>query len=144
MFQVCTPEKGKTERDTLQRDLTALTFRSRVAISMATAPVVGALVNGPAAVPRGLVIVHAVAAAPTQPQRDESHRLNHKKLHITQAALGVDEITNEQVLAMARTLGTLVEFSIDDELHPSPAASHGPRHKQFYLHHLKPIQHGDS
>ena len=54
-------------------------------------------VIGPAAAPRGVVIAHAVAAAPAQPQPAESHRLNHKKLHITQAALGVDEITNDPV-----------------------------------------------
>ena len=67
------------------------------------------------------MVAQLVQPAPVQPQPDATHRLNHKKLHVTQAALAVDEISNEQVLALARTLGVLIEWSIGDELHPTPA-----------------------
>ena len=92
---------------------------------------VGQRVAGPQAVPRGVVIARAVQAAPVQPRPDESHRLNHKKLHVTLAALSIDEVTNEQVLAMARQRGQLVEYSIGDELHATPADPTRPRHKHF-------------
>jgi hypothetical protein len=85
-----------------------------------------------------------VVAAPPQPQSDTTHRLNHKKLHVTQSALAVDEVSNEQVLTMARTRGDLIEYSIGDELHPTPADPNRPRHKHYYLHYRNPINHRDA
>ena len=108
------------------------------------APVLGIRVGGPPAPPIAPVVAHAVHAAPVPQQADTTRRLNHKKLHITQAALGVDEVTNEQVLAMARTKGVLIEYSIGDEVHPSPADPNRPRHKHYYLHYLQPINHRDA
>ena len=105
---------------------------------------VGQRVGGPPVPARGVVLAHAVAAAPQPAQNDATHRLNHKKLHITQAALGIDEITNEQVLAMARSKGELIEFSIGDEVHPTPADPNRPRHKHYYLHYAQPINHRDA
>lgn len=105
---------------------------------------VGQRVAGPPAAPRAVVVAQAVRAAPVQPPPDESHRLNHKKLHVTLAALGVNEVSNEQVLVMARARGELVEWSIGDELHPSPADPGRPRHKHFYLHYRIPINHRDA
>lgn len=104
---------------------------------------VGAL-NAP---PRGVVVAAVVHAAPAQPQHvaaDAAHRLNHKKLHVTQPALGVDEVSNEDVLAMARSRGTLIEWSIGDEVHPTPADPIRPRHKHYFLHYLEPINHRDA
>ena len=105
---------------------------------------VGQRVAGPQAAPHGVVIARAVQAAPVQPRPDEAHRLNHKKLHVTLAALAVNEVTNEQVLEMARRRGSLVEYSIGDELHPTPADPNRPRHKHFYLHYMTPINHRDA
>ena len=103
---------------------------------------VGQRVAGPQAA-RGVVIARAVVA-PVQPPPNESHRLNHKKLHVTLAALGDNEVSNEQVLAMAKQRGTLVEWSIGDELHPTPADPNRRRHKHFYLHYLIPVNHRDA
>ena len=89
---------------------------------------VGQRVAGPQAAPRGVVIARAVAA-PVQPPRDESHRLNHKKLHVTLAGLAIGEVTNQQMLTLARSRGELEEFSIGDEIHSSPADPSRPRHK---------------
>ena len=89
----------------------------------------GQRVGGPPGVVRGVVIAQAVQPGPAvQRQPEQSHRLNAKKLHITQAALAPDEVTNEQVLAMARARGTLTEWSIGDEVHPQPADPARPRH----------------
>ena len=111
----------------------------------AGAPVVGQPVGRrpPVAqgVQNGVVVAHAVQAAPAPPA---AHRLNHLKLHITQAALAVDEISNEDVLAMARTKGELVEYSIGDEIHPQPADPNRPRHKHYYLKYRTAINHRDS
>ena len=104
----------------------------------------GTLIAGPAQPPPMVVVAQRVHAAPQQPQPDSSHRLNHKSLHITQAALGVDEVSNEAVLAMARTKGELLEFSIGDEIHPTPADPQRPRHKHFYLKYRNSIQHRDA
>ena len=106
--------------------------------------VVGQRVAGPQGAPRGVVLARAVQAAPVQPRPDESRRLNHKKLHVTLAALGVDEVANEQVLLMAQARGTLVEWSIGDELHATPADPNRPRHKHFYLHYMNPVNHRDA
>ena len=109
------------------------------------APVVGHQLAGAQGPPRGVVVAHAVRAAPVQPRADDAqHRLNHKKLHVTLAGLGVDEVTNEQVLAMARSRGTLVEYSIGDEVHPAPTDPMRPRHKHFFLHYMSPINHRDA
>ena len=64
-------------------------------------------------------------------------------LHITQAALGEDEVTNEQVLQMLETRGTVVEYSIGGEVHPTPADPQRPRHKHAYVKYLLPINHRD-
>ena len=45
---------------------------------------------------------------------------------------------------MAMTKGDLLEFSIGDELHASPADPLRTRHKHFYLKYAAPIQHRDS
>ena len=42
------------------------------------------------------------------------------------------------------TKGDLLEFSIGDELHASPADPLRTRHKHFYLKYAAPIQHRDS
>ena len=90
-------------------------------------------------------MAYAVHAAPVQARaEDAQHRLNHKKLHVTLAGLGVDEVTNEQVLQMACARGTLVEYSIGDEVHPTPANPQRPRHKHFFLHYMSPIAHRDA
>ena len=104
----------------------------------------GQLIGGPAPPPRMVVVAQAVVAAPVQPQPDATHRLNHKMLHVTLAALGVNEVTNEQVLEMARTKGDLIEYSIGDEVHPSPADRQKPRHKHFYLKYRDAINHRDA
>ena len=106
---------------------------------------VGQRVGGNPGVARGVVIAHVVHPAPAvQRQPDQSHRLNAKKLHVTQAALAPDEVTNEQVLAMARGRGTLTEWSIGDEVHPDPADPARPRHKHHYLHYADAINHRDA
>ena len=64
--------------------------------------VVAVRVGGPAGVPAAVPMAANVNAAPVQPQPDASYRLNHKKLHLTMAALGVGELSNEAVLAMAK------------------------------------------
>lgn len=107
-------------------------------------PVLAYRIGGPAVAPYAMPIAQVVQIAPIQPQVDESHRINHKKLHITLAALGVNEVSNEAVLAMAMTKGDLLEFSIGDELHASPADPLRTRHKHFYLKYAAPIQHRDS
>ena len=105
----------------------------------------GQRVGGPPGVVRGVVIAQAVQPGPAvQRQPEQSHRLNAKKLHITQAALAPDEVTNEQVLAMARARGTLTEWSIGDEVHPQPADPARPRHKHYYLHYADAINHRDA
>lgn len=108
------------------------------------APIVGQLIGGPPGVARGVVLAQAVNAAPAQPQATATHRLNHKSLHITLAGLGVDEVTNTQVLAMVQTKGTLVEYSIGDEVHPQPASPLRPRHKHIYVKYMDPINHRDA
>ena len=95
--------------------------------------VIGQRVGAAAGPPNGVVVAQVVRAAPVQPQPDSTYRLNHKKLHVTMAALEVNEVSNEQVLAMAQMRGTLIEYSIGDELHPEPADPPRPRHKHFYL-----------
>jgi len=108
-------------------------------------PVIAVRVGGPPpGVPQVIPVAANVVAAPPRPQSDGTHRLNHKKLHVTQASLAVDEISNEQVLAMAMTRGELVEFSIGDELHPTPSDPNRPRHKHYFLHYRKAIQHRDA
>ena len=59
-------------------------------------------------------------------------------------ALAVNEVTNEQVLDMAKMKGDLIEFSIGDEIHPTPADPQKPRHKHFYLKYRDPINHRDA
>jgi len=110
-------------------------------------PVLAVRVGPPPAVALAIPMAQAVVVAPAQQQpapQDASHRLNHKKLHITLAALEVDEISNEAVLAMARTRGQLIEWSIGDEIHPSPADPSRPRHKHYFLHYSTPINHRDA
>ena len=48
-------------------------------------------------------------------------------------ALGLGEVRNEDCLAMARSKGDLIEYSIGDELHANPADPLRPRHKHMYL-----------
>ena len=45
---------------------------------------------------------------------------------------------------MAQTKGHLLEFSIGDEIHPSPADPNKPRHKHYFLSYAHPIQHRDA
>lgn len=104
-------------------------------------PVVGQLVGGAPPPPAPMV---AVAVAPAPAPTGATHRINHQKLHITQAALAVDEISNEDVLRMARSRGDLLEYSIGDEVHPSPADPQRPRHKHYYLKYRSPINHRDA
>ena len=82
--------------------------------SMQASPpaVIGQRVGAAAGPPNGVVVAQVIRAAPVQPQADATYRLNHKKLHVTLAALEVDEVSNEQVLAMAQMRGSLIEFSI--------------------------------
>ena len=103
--------------------------------------VVAVRVGGPAGVPAAVPMAANVNAAPVQPQPDASYRLNHKKLHLTMAALGVGELSNEAVLAMAKRRGNLIEFSIGNEVHATPANPARPHHKHFYLRYEKPINH---
>jgi len=112
--------------------------------AMADGLVIGQLVGGPRNVPRAAVVATHVVAAPVQPQPDASHRLNHKMLHITLSALGVDEVSNEAVLHMAQSKGALMEYSIGDEVHPNPADQSRPRHKHFYLKYADSINHRDA
>ena len=105
--------------------------------------VIGRLVAGPGA-PLVAQVVQPAPGAPAAPAADATHRLNHMKLHITQAALAVDEVSNEDVLAMARSKGDLLEYSIGDEVHPSPADPNRPRHKHYYLKYRTPINHRDA
>ena len=107
-------------------------------------PVLARPIGGPPAIPIALPIAQAVQIAPVQPQPDATYRINHKKLHVTLAALGVNELSNDAVLIMARTKGDLLEYSIGDEVHPRPADPLRPRHKHFYLKYANPIQHRDS
>ena len=106
--------------------------------------VVGHRIAGAEGPPRAVVVAQLVQVAPVQPQPDATYRLNHKKLHITLAALEVNELTNEQVYAMAQTRGVLIEWSIGDELHSTPTEPNRPRHKHFFLHYNAPIQHRDA
>ena len=106
--------------------------------------VVAVRVGGPAGVPAAVPMAAHVDVAPVQPQPDASYRLNHKKLHITMAALGVGEVPNEAVLAMAKRRGNLIEFSIGNEVHARPADPARPHHKHFYLRYEKPINHRDA
>ena len=109
-----------------------------VVIGQRVGPAAGAPVR---AVPVAAHVAHAAAAAPAE---EASHRLNHRKLHITLAALAVDEVSNESVLAMACTRGTLIEWSIGDEVHPYPTDANLPRHKHFFLHYARAINHRDA
>lgn len=111
---------------------------------MATvAPVIGLRVQGPAAVPRGVVVAHAVAAAPPAQNQPACYRINHKKLHITLAGLAIGEVSNERMLATARSIGELEEFSIGDEIHTNPTDPNRPRHKHMYVKYVNPINHPD-
>ena len=107
-------------------------------------PAVAQLIGGPAGVPRGVPVVQAIPVQGAPPAPAAGKRLNHKKLHVTMAALEVNEVSNEDVLAMARTRGNLLEYSIGDELHPQPADPTRPRHKHFYLKYEVAINHRDA
>ena len=103
--------------------------------------VVGLPLRGQNPVPVGAVLAQAVQPAPAPPSAE--HRINSKKLHITLAALEVDEVSNEDCLRMAQAKGLLIEFSIGDEVHANPADPLRSRHKHMYVHFNAPIQHRD-
>lgn len=112
---------------------------------MAARPiVVGVPVRGQQPVQVAVAVANDVQAAPAAPSNPNEYRLNHQKLHITQASLGVDEISNEEMLAMLKRKGEIVEYSIGDEVHTSPSNPNRPRHKHAFVHYLQPINHRDS
>ena len=78
--------------------------------SMPNPPVVvGVPVRGHPPVQAAQAVPNGVAASRLPPPTSAEHRLNHKMLRIKQAALGVDETTNEQVLEMQEARGNVVE-----------------------------------
>ena len=82
--------------------------------------------------------------AANQPPADASYRINCKKLHLTLSALAIGEVSNEAFLGMARSKGDLLEYSIGEEVHPTPADATRPRHKHAYLKYANAINARDS
>ena len=71
-------------------------------------------------------------------------RLFNQMVWYTQSGLYANELTNDGLLQFARTKGTLLEYSIGNELHTDPADPLRIHHKHAFLKYSKPISMRDS
>ena len=79
-----------------------------------------------------------------QPRAGKPVRIFHQMLWLTYSALEPDEMSNEEVLQFAQTVGNVEEYSIGDEMHAEPANPARSHHKHAYIKYSRAISMRDA